>query len=108
MWEIVSVYAHFQRVTLGCVTQYWAVFEPFGESLVRASGAIMLAFLKDVGHVYFDLQHDHREYSFPVPRRDVGAIAPPAIGVIEVRSEDALPWPGINRECRSWVWEHFE
>ncbi len=32
MWEIASVYASFQRLTLDNVRQNWGVFEPFGES----------------------------------------------------------------------------
>jgi hypothetical protein len=32
MWEITSVYASFQRVTLDCVRQDWVVFVGFGES----------------------------------------------------------------------------
>jgi hypothetical protein len=66
------------------------------------------AFLSDVGHVDLDMGHDHREYSFPLRLREVAAIVRPAVGMIEVRCQDALPWSGIDHENRSWVWKHFE
>ena len=55
-----------------------------------------------------DAEHDHRDYSFPPTLRDVAAIVRPAVGVIEVRCEDAMPWSGIECENGSWVWKHFE
>jgi hypothetical protein len=63
-------------------------------------------FLSEVCHVDSAMGHDHREYSFPLPLRDVAAIVRPAVGAIEVYCQDALPWSEINHENRSWVWEH--
>jgi hypothetical protein len=61
-----------------------------------------------VHHGDLDAGHDHRDYSLPLPLRDAASIARPAVGVIEVRCEDAMPWARIKRETRSWVWQHFE
>ena len=66
------------------------------------------AFLGDVGHVDLDMGHDHREYLPLLLLRDVAAIIRRAVGVIEVRCQDALPWSGIDCENGSWVWKHFE
>jgi hypothetical protein len=61
----------------------------------------------DAGHVDLDTEHVHREYHFPLPLRDAAATVRPAVGAIEVRCEDALPWSGIDRESHSWVWKHL-
>ena len=56
------------------------------------------AFLSDVGHVDLVMGHDHLEYLLLLLLRDVPAIIRPAVGVIEVRCQDALPWSGIDCE----------
>jgi hypothetical protein len=63
---------------------------------------------REVQHGDLDSGHDHREFSFPLPLREVAAIVRPAVGAIEIYCQDAMPWSGIDHENPSSVWKHFE
>jgi hypothetical protein len=70
---------------------------------------MVITFQSHLDGVDLDAGHVHREFSFPVPLREVTAIIRPAIGAIEVLCRDALPMSenGVG-EYQTMVWNHFE
>jgi hypothetical protein len=70
---------------------------------------MLITFESHLDAVHLDAGHDHREFSFPVPLREVAAIIRPAIGAIEVLCRDALPMSeNGGGQFQTMVWQHFE